>query len=272
PEAFRTYRPEDIVPPPNVPRPLAAFAREELAEYYGNISALDAEMGRLLDALDRLDLARDTIVVFTSDHGDHLWSHGYGKPGDRWLHPSKRASKATPYEESIHVPFILRWPARVDAAARSDVLLGTVDIMPTLLGLCGVEAPGDLAGTDLSHAAAGGEGPEPDSVYLQNMGEGWPYRGEWVGFWRGVRTPRWTYARWLNDEHPRMLLDLENDPFQRDNLAGKPEFADIEAKLEARLTRWIEETADPFETGDRDERSGMLLLGQEYASNKWERQ
>ena len=73
------------------------------------LAGLDAEMGRLLAALDRLDLAENTIVIYTSDHGDHLSSHGYGKPFDSWMHHSMRASKSTPYEESIHVPFVIRF-------------------------------------------------------------------------------------------------------------------------------------------------------------------
>jgi arylsulfatase A-like enzyme len=149
--------------------------------------------------------------------------------------------------------------------------------MPTLLALAGLEVPAGLHGTDLSHAATGrGSGPEPDSAYLMNMGEGWPFRGEWVGFWRGLRTGRWTYARWIRGG-PRpegravWLFDNESDPHQTKNLAGDPEHAATERELEARLRRHIAETEDPFETGQRDPRSGMLSTGDGYADAEyWE--
>ena len=146
PDAYDIYVPETVDLPPNVPEQFAAFARREIAHYYGNVTALDAQFGRLDDALERLGIRNDTLVVFTSDHGDHLSSHGYGKPMDRWMHPSFRASKATPYEESIHVPFIARLPGRIASGTRSDALVSSVDMMPTLLGMAGVPVPGGVQG------------------------------------------------------------------------------------------------------------------------------
>ena len=275
PDAFNVYDPAQIEPAPNVPEALAPFARRELADYYGNVTGLDAEMGRLLDALDRLGLAENTIVCFTSDHGDHLWSHGYGKPMDGWLHPTKRASKATPYDESCHIPFLVRGPG-IEAGRRTDTLFSSVDMMPTLLGLCGLAAPEAVEGADLSHVLTGdptgaGDGETPDSVYLQNLGEGWPYRGEWVGFWRAVRTDRHVYARWHNDTQGPLLFDRETDPYEMKNLAGDPEHAEIQTQLCARLDQWIADTHDPFDTGTRDHRIGALVLGQTFTHEKWKR-
>ena len=267
PEKHKVYDPEDVDMPPNVPEAMASYARKEIADYYGNISALDEEMGRLMDWLEAEGLRENTILCYSSDHGDHLSSHGYGKPGDKWLHHSKRASKATPYDESVHVPFILSYPKGVEAGRTSDVLFNSVDVMPTLLSLAGVEAPDGVQGTDLSNAVLGGEGPEPDSVYLQILGPGWPHRGDWVGFWRGLRTHRWTYARWLSGDV--WLFDRENDPFEMKNLAGKPEHKEIQAELEQRLQRWFVDTDDPFETGERDPKTGMLRLGQRFTHEKW---
>ena len=112
PEEHAIYDPAEVDLPGNVPEQMAYFARREIADYYGCCTGLDAQMGRLLGAFDRLGIRENTIVCYTSDHGDHLSSHGYGKPSDQWLHHSMRASKATPYEESIHVPFIVRWPGK----------------------------------------------------------------------------------------------------------------------------------------------------------------
>jgi arylsulfatase A-like enzyme len=270
PEAFQLYDPGEVDLPPNVPEQMAAYARSEIAHYYGNISALDAEMGRLLSWLDEQGIAQNTIVCYSSDHGDHLSSHGYGKPMDGWLHHTKRASKATPYEGSVHVPFLLRYPRCVPAGCQVDTLFSSVDVMPTLLGLAGVPAPAGIQGTDLSHAMLGQEVPEPDSVYLQILGPGWPHRGEWVGYWRGVRTSRWTYARWHGTGEV-LLFDRESDPYEMTNLAGKPEFAPVQASLEERLRQWMEETGDPFDDGERDAETGMLRLDQEFVHEKWER-
>ncbi len=272
PDQFKTYDPAKVDVPPNVPPQMEAFARKEIADYYGNVSALDEQMGRLTAALDRLGIADDTLVCFSSDHGDHLSSHGYGKPMDEWMHPSMRASKATPYDEAAHIPFLLRFPRRVEAGRRTQAMFSSVDVMPTLLGLCGIPVPKDVQGHNLAHVVTGEEGPPPpDSVYLQNMGPGWPDRKKWVGFWRGVRTDRWVYARWYKDEHEPLLFDCQEDPYELRNLAGKKEYADIQQQMEERLRRWMRETGDPFETGPRDPKTGMLILGQEFVNEKWNR-
>ena len=135
-----------------------------------------------------------------------------------------------------------------------------------------VNVPKGVQGRDLSHVATGEDGPSPpDSVYLQNMGPGWPNRTKWVGFWRGVRTDRWVYARWHDDEHGPLLFERKNDPHELKNLAGKKEFAEVQQRMEERLRRWIAETNDPFETGARDPETGMLTLGQEFVNEKWKR-
>ena len=123
PERFNIYDPETVELRPNVPRQIEAFARTEIAHYYGNITALDNEIGRIAGFLRARGLEDNTILCFSSDHGDHLSSHGYGKPFDGWLHHSKRASKATPYEEAVHIPFILRYPRRVASGQRSQTML-----------------------------------------------------------------------------------------------------------------------------------------------------
>jgi len=260
PEEYKTYDPAKVDLSPNVPKQMADFARKEIADYYGNVSAIDAQMGRLMQALDRLDLAEDTILCFSSDHGDHLSSHGFVKPMDRWIHPSMRASKSTPYDESCHIPFIMRYPRGVRAGRRTRAMFGCVDVMPTLLGMCAVEIPAGVQGCNLAHVALEKEGPPPpDSVYLMNMGPGWPTRTKWVGCWRGVRTDRWVYARWHDQDYVETkLFDLKNDPYEMTNLAGKKRHAKTERQMETRLKKWMANTNDPFETGKREPVKGML--------------
>jgi len=241
PKEYHRYTPQDVDAPPNVPPQMEAFARKEIADYYGNIIGLDAQMARLLDWLEEAGLRENTVICFSSDHGDHLSSHGYVKPMDTWAHHSVRASKATPYEESIHIPFLLSYPKCVETGKTTDVLFNSVDVMPTLLSIAGVAIPEGVQGTNLSHAVLGGDGPEPDSVYLQILGPGWPHRGNWVGFWRGIRTKRWVYARWQN-ENRVLLFDRDNDPYEMNNLAGSPQHVEIQQQLEKRLQKWIKDT------------------------------
>lgn len=262
PKEFDIYDPAKVDLPANVPVQMADFARREIAQYYGNVSALDAQMGRLLGALDKLGIADNTILCFSSDHGDHLSSHGYGKPMDKWMPPTMRASKSTPYEESVHIPLIMRYPRRVKAGQRTRAMFGSVDVMPTLLGLCGVAIPEGVQGRNLSHVATGEDGtPPPDSVYLMNMGTGWPDRERWVGCWRGVRTDRWVYARWHDvRDHEPVLFDRKNDPHEMKNLAEDTEFAKVRQEMETRLRTWMVETGDPFDKGRRESRKGMLEM------------
>ncbi len=271
PQEYNLYDPEQVDVPGNVPRQFRDFARREIADYYGMISALDACMGRILDALDEWGLAENTILCFSSDHGDHLSSHGYGKPGpcDAWMHPSLGASKGTPYEESIHVPFILRYPARAVGYRRTDTMLNSVDVLPTLLGLCEVAIPEDVQGRDLSHAALGRSGEEPDSVYLQMLGTGWPSRESWTGSWRGLRTRRYTYARWKVPGDRCVLYERETDPLEMRNVVGDPAYAHIARQMEERLQEWMQATRDPFDTGARLPVTGMLDLGQAFTSVRW---
>jgi arylsulfatase A-like enzyme len=271
PERFNIYRPEEIDLPHNVPRQMEYFARQEFADYYGCVTGLDHEVGRIMAFLKVNGLEENTILCYSSDHGDHLSSHGYGKPNDTWLHRSKRASKATPYDESIHIPFIMRYPEKVEGGQRPQTMFNSADVMPTLLGLAGVGLPEGIQGTDLSHTVLGGDGPEPDSVYLQILGPGWPNRGGWVGFWRGLRTERWTYARWFGSGEV-WLFDRESDPYEMRNLAGTAGHVEIQQQLEQRLLQWIAETDDPFETGARDPKTGMLQLSQRLTHEKHQQQ
>lgn len=272
PDEFSGYNPDEIDLPRNVPRQMAHFARQEIADYYACCTGLDAEMGRLLHALKEMNLEDETIVCYTSDHGDHLSSHGYGKPMDWWMHHSMRASKATPYDESAHVPFLIRWPGSTPAGSRSDAFMGAIDIVPGLLGACGLPIPEELQGRDISPIWRGEPIPDEtpqtvgskDSVYLMNMAHGWPDRHGWVGRWRGVRTERYTYARWYNNERGPWLFDREIDPTERRNFAGALEARPALEEMEARLHRWMEATGDPFEHGKRGPR-GFLEVGQKWA-------
>lgn len=237
PEAFRRrFRPEDIQLRPNVPDEMAEATRRDLAGYYAHCAALDVCAGRIVDELDALGLADDTILVFTSDHGDMIGSQGNQR-------------KQRPWDEAIRVPFLLRYPRLLGREAKKISLpINTPDIMPTLLGLCGIDAPETVEGANRTDLITGrtADGDEAALITCPS-----PF-GEWTRKrggreYRGVRTRRYTYVRTLDG--PWLLYDNQTDPYQMNNLVGKSEYAALEAELEAKLTARLAETNDEFLPG-----------------------
>jgi len=174
--------------------------------YFAMTANLDWNVGRLLEAIDKAGIADNTIFVFSSDHGEMFGAHG-------------RMKKNIFYEEAARVPFLVRWPRKIPAGLRCDATLGTVDIMPTLLGLMGLKVPAKAEGMDLSRRAMGLKGPQPQAAFLQNTGACaiWANGHEW----RAVRDKRYTYAVYRADKS-ELLFDNTADPYQQKNLAGDP--------------------------------------------------
>ncbi len=209
-----------------------AALREWIQGYYAATQALDDCMGRLMQTLEDTGLGQDTILVFASDHGDMLGSH-------------RMASKQMPYEEAISIPFLIRYPREIPPKTVSDALLSPIDIMPTLLGLAGLDAPLDLDGLDLSPAARGEAHHQQDAVLLMKLVHGGnPWLANGIREWRGVRTKRYTYARLL-DEGPWLLFDNREDPDQCNNLVNDPAHAATRHRLEARLAQLLKKAGDP---------------------------
>ncbi len=232
PEFERLYDPETITLRPNWQEGTRWGSREDIAKYYAAITAIDVEVGRLMRVLDELELTEDTIVLFTSDHGDMLGSQGL-------------PFKSKPHAESIVVPGVVHYPRRIEPGRRSDLLFSHVDFMPTFLALCGLEVPEELHGRDLSPYLTGqrpsdAEGPE--AVYLQQYEP-----RHWTDVpeaWRGVRTKRYTYARF--EEEPWVLFDIENDPYEMNNLAEDPAYADLRARFDAMIAAEMARTGDDW--------------------------
>ncbi len=237
PERFkRMFRPEDIVLRPNVPAADKKSARRDLAGYYAHIAALDHCVGQIKGTLKRLDLLENTILVFTSDHGDMLGSHGESR-------------KQRPWDESIMVPFIVHWPAGLGSNAKTIVApINTPDIMPTLLGLCGIDVPATVEGSDRSKLILGRK-PDGDGAALITCVS--PF-GEWKRAnggreYRGIRTTRYTFVRTLDG--PWLLNDNRTDPYQQNNLCNKPQHTDLQKRLDAQLQAELRRTNDEFLPG-----------------------
>jgi len=199
--------------------------------YYAMTSSLDANLDRLLKALEKHNLAEDTIVVFTSDHGEMFGAHG-------------RRAKNIFYEEAARIPFLLRYPRQVPAGGTSDACLGTVDVMPTLLSMMGLQCPKSAEGMDLSHCAAGKAGPEPDAALMMICGAtaAWQDGHEW----RAMRDKRFTYAVYRVDRS-ELLFDNVNDPYQQRNLAGDPKHAATVERFRGMLKQKMAGLGDAFE-------------------------
>ena len=229
PEFLRQYDPGRLTLRPNWREGTRLGSRQDLAGYYAAVTCIDHEAGRILEALDRNGQADNTIVLVTSDHGDMLGSHG-------------KSLKRKPWEESIRVPGIVRYPAGIRRNGRSDLLFSHVDVVPTLLGLCGVAGPPGMQGRDLSPHLTGRRAAEPESVYLQIYTKS--EEGEFAP-WRGVRTKRYTYARFA--ERFWVLYDNEQDPYQMRNLAGRSEHQAVEARLDRMVRDWFARTGDHWD-------------------------
>ncbi|MBC8232631.1 sulfatase [bacterium] len=237
PEKYKAmYNPENIYLRPNVSDAMVEKARNDLAGYYAHCSALDACIGDLLQTIREKGIEEDTIFVFTSDHGDMLGSQGEQR-------------KQRPWDESIRVPFLLHYPSRFGHRARD---LGThidaPDILPTLLGLCGLPIPETVEGLDFSNYMQGGEDPSDGAAVIMCPH---PF-GEWVRRqygreYRGLRTRQYTYVRTL--EGPWLLYDNHEDSYQLNNLIDNPAYRQLQKDLDAWLQRKLDAMGDEFLTG-----------------------
>lgn len=238
------YNPAAVRLPPNVPEQHAADARECLAGYYAHCSALDRCFAELMDTIDELGLSDNTIVIFTSDHGDLIGAHGL------W-------DKQGPWDESIRVPFLIRGPG-LTGGRSSDLILEWLDIWPTLCGLCGLDQPADVHGRDLCahirdhHLPAENSclyasyhvfGPWPRIAKAKQVAEEFQPR-----IARGLRDERWSYL--IDDQGPWLLYDNIADPWQLHNRIDDPDLASIRESLHDRLQARLAAVGDVFPSGD----------------------
>jgi arylsulfatase A-like enzyme len=217
------------------------FPVDDLWGYYAQTSFLDEQFGRLLDALKQNGQAENTLVVFTSDHGDMHGSQGVYKKG--W-----------PWDESIRVPLIMRLPGSVPPNSRARFPISTVDLMPTLLGLCGLPAVRSVEGIDCSAGIRDSHRQMQWSVLISNpcpatvldaRGEDMvpQFRGRNMEF-RGVRTSGHTYVE--TREGPWLLYDNIADRYQTRNLIGDGASASLMEELRAETWQHLKRLGDDF--------------------------
>jgi iduronate 2-sulfatase len=191
-------------------------ARECKRAYYAAISFVDVQIGRLLDAVDRLGLRDNTIIVFWSDHGYHLGEHGL------WF-------KQSCFEEAARVPLIISVPGLNTAGQSSPRLVELVDLYPTLADVAGLTPPPGLEGVSLRPLLINPAAEWQHPAFTQVQ------RGRGPG--HSVRTERWRYTQWDGGARGEELYDQQADPQELHNLAARPEYASTVAQMKSLLKR-----------------------------------
>jgi hypothetical protein len=235
--------------------------RRFMAVYYSMISWVDQNVGRVLEKLHELGLDRDTIVVFTSDHGEFCFEHEMCKKDLVLL------------DCLLRVPFFMSWPGRLEPAAVTETFVEEVDVMPTLLDLMGVEVPNGVQGHSFLPYLRGEADSHRGEVHaeicppwLSNPYPDYPsFIGEWEehhedpehllgwtasfnvpgDFTKMLRDRRYKYIWYVTGEEE--LYDLEEDPQEWHNLAGRPDCEDVKTGMKLRLLEWNARTEDPLD-------------------------
>lgn len=195
-------------------------ARRCKQAYYACNTFVDAQVGRLLDALEENDLIDRTIIVFWSDHGYFL--------GEKGLWYKRKA-----FERSARMPMIIAAPGFAKGA-NSDKPVELLDLYPTLADLCNLKAPDNLEGASLRPLLAEPEGKDWNKPAVTQV---WHNRDAW-GY--SIRTERWRYTEWLEGQAGRELYDHGNDADEITNLADDPKHADLIADLSQRLKPYVQ--------------------------------
>lgn len=212
-----------------------AEIREFIAEYYGMIHNIDWNLGRILNQLDSLQIADNTMVVFLSDHGDMFGQHG-----------SFCGIKCHAQRAAMHVPLIVRYPDRF-AAQQTDAMVDVgVDMMPTLLDMCGIAAPDEMQGQSYLSVLDGNATEARDAIMYQVFAQTGGNPGEFAPFaQRGIRTKDWLYVR-----HKDVRVTLYNehvDYHEQNNLVNDPAHTELMDRFDARIDAHMQATGDDWD-------------------------
>jgi arylsulfatase A-like enzyme len=236
-----------------------SYYRRTFSRYLGNVSVVDGAVGRILETLDECGLYENTIIVYTSDHGDQMGSHYlYGK--------------GVQYEESVRVPLLMRIPTITSPHRSVENPVSQVDLVPTLMELLGADVPEGLDGCSMAPFLSG-DGPlSEENVFIE-----WQTRSlfgpainddtspwsleerEHIGHDVArtiVTTDGWKLT--LRERDQNELYNLSEDPHELENLFGKSEYADVVDELTAWVQSWKERTDDPSPDGIRERQRTMV--------------
>jgi arylsulfatase A-like enzyme len=222
-----------------------AVIRDQLAEYYGLITHMDDQIGRILTALDETGHARDTVVVFAADNGLAIGSHGL-------------LGKQSVFEHSTRIPLVVSGP-RIPAGGSSDAFAYLHDLFPTLSDVAGIAPPPALDGDSLRPLWEDRARSSRDSLFLAFMQTQ-----------RAVRDDRWKLIAYPS-LGSLQLFDLRADPFETTNLVTRPEHAGEVARLQALMRRWQQQVGDTLEVPTTHREPPRVdLTGQSRTPDQWQ--
>jgi len=215
---------------PNVPAEMQKQTLNELKGYYAHCTATDKAIGELIAKMRELGLMENTIVVFTSDHGEMMGAHG--------VHPF---AKQLAWDESIRVPFLISYPGMdKNKGLTIKAPISTPDILPSLLGLARIKIPKSIEGEDLSELIRSPDVKLDRTVLVMQV---CPFATEYSNKeYRGIRTSQFTYV--CSPERAFMMFDNSKDPYQMDNLIGKIGFEKLQLKLDEKLHKELKKIGD----------------------------
>ncbi len=208
--------------------------RRLMANYYGLVEMIDNTVGTILQALEESGQAENTLIVFTSDHGEMMGSH-------------RMLGKGVLYQQSIEVPLMIHLPGQTDSRRVSGTF-SHIDLLPTLLDLMGKEVPADLPGSSRSDLCHTGGSLEEDVFLFWHAQR--PERTDSIKGqqWRGIVSPEgWKYAVTPGEEIG-LLFQLKEDPWEQQNRFLDPDLSALRQDLHRRLTEWMEQEQDPMRT------------------------
>ncbi len=232
--------PEELTDKPALRRALERKYSDEMIEMFGSILdlgtaeetirrraemllAVDESMGRIVDALDAKGILDETFIIFTSDNGFFYGEHALS------------VERRMPYEESIRTPFIIRYPALVNAGSQIDELVVSVDIAPTVLDVAGAPIGEHIQGRSLVPLLRDTAEDWRQSVFIEFYTYENPFPWLLDMDYRAIRTNRYKYIHWMQHPDENEFYDLEQDPYEMQNLIDDPRIAGVVSDLRAEM-------------------------------------
>lgn len=230
PEMQQQFDPEDIILRGNVTVEQREEAQRQSTGYYAHILALDKCIGQLVQAIEEMGISENTLLIFTSDHGEMMGSQGVSP-----------RQKQVPWAESVRVPFLLKYPARYKDKIEVEAPINTTDILPTMLSLAGLPIPAHIEGEDMTSSIEDQATGRNKAALIMNVS---PFAGIIGKPYRGIYTSRYAYVKTLDG--PWFLFDHFEDPLQMNNLLNKSGYEQLHQDMEKLLQQELKKVGDDF--------------------------
>lgn len=245
------------IPDPDYPKLDVALVKKRTREYLASVASVDRNVGRLLDTLKELEIADNTAVIFTSDHGYNLGHHGVWYKGNAQWQLTELPEQRWPYigpkqrpnlfDQSLRVPTAIRWPAVVAPGTVINKTVTNLDWFPTLLEIAGVELPAELTVRGRSFAALLND-KQPSIPWNNDLYAEYSMKHGAQTDMRAYRTPNWKLMIDFKNEGRAELYDLKRDPGETTNLieSENSRIAEVRNELRERLRQELVEIGDPL--------------------------